>query len=70
MESNTVFFTGTIDPQTGDIRSTRIDTRRELPERDLLIDVHYSADVRHDAPNTDPTLTQFYEPKREVEHED
>ena len=70
MQSQTVFFTGTIDPTTGEIRSRRIDTRRELPERDLLVDVHYSPDVRHvDAPNTDPTLTQFYEPKQEAERD-
>ena len=106
MESNTTFFTGTIDPQTGDIRSVRIDTRRELTARDLVVDVHYSADIPHvktydeqmleDAerfyfipvpeggttvfegidkyinvvqPNTDPTLAQFCEPKREADHE-
>lgn len=68
MQSQTVFFTGTIDPTTGEIRSRRIDTRRELPPSDLMVDVHYSPDVRHvEIPNNDPTLAQFYEPRQENE---
>lgn len=66
MQSKTVFFTGTIDPTTGDIRSQRIDTQRELSPSDLIVDVHYSPDVRRvEIPNNDPTLAQFYEPRQE-----
>lgn len=69
MQSNTTFFTGTLDPHTGEIHSVRVETHIPLPVGDLLVDVHYSPDVRRaEPPNTDPTLAQFYEPKQEGEH--
>ena len=64
MLSDTTFFTGTIDPDTGDIRSRRIDTQRPMQADDLVVDVHYSRELPIDPTNADPTLSQFHEPRK------
>lgn len=65
MQSQTTFYTSTMDSETGEIRQRRIDVSRTLYPDDLRIDVRFKDGVRHVDPlNADPTLTQFHEPRR------
>lgn len=63
MKANVVFFSGIVNPDTGEPLLDRIEKVLDLFSSDVRKEVRFNPDARHDAPNVDPTLACFHEAK-------